>query len=333
MLTHTEECRGVRSARALRGVHAGKRHKRAVFVLCRVLHRLRLRAGKHGRRHGRVFERRRLLELLDSLFVFRGSGDRADTKRGDLDAAEFFPVGRKLGIQRICDFFCVTGQRAVAKAHLADFRKCGLQCGHEFTLELAVDLVSGIFTLYVAANILVEQNRIDKLIGIFAIAADCDVDIQSHVFIHDTERDRIRGAIFVAKDFLGVEEIDALILRGISAKGESAADDLQRFQNPLAEAAVEQRRLGRLVVYILARLGGEIHDLTLFYNHHELSVIDGDDGTVGDDVVGSLGVRAAFFIDTFLPFGDKNVRSHGLAVKILSPLISQHAADCAGGGG
>ena len=71
----------------------------------------------------------------------------------------------------------------------------------------------------------------------------------------------------------------------------------------------------------------------MLHDHHKLSIVDGNDRSVGDDVVGSLGVGAAFIVDALLPFGDKNVRSHGLTVKILSPLIGQHAADCAGGGG
>ncbi len=227
LLTHAVERRGIGSARALRRVHAGKRHKCAVLVLRRVLHRLRLRACEHSRRQGRIFQRSRLLELLDAVFVFRRSGNRADAERGDLDAAQFFPVGRELGVECIRNLFCMPGQRAVAKTHFADSSKCGLQRGQELALELTVELISSEIEFDIAAHVFIEQNRIDKLVGIFAVAANRDVDIETDIFVDNTEWDGGWRAVFVAEDLFRVKEVYALILCRVSAERETAADDLE----------------------------------------------------------------------------------------------------------
>ena len=121
----------------------------------------------------------------------------------------------------------MTGQRTIAKAHLADSSKCGLQRGHKFALELAIELISSVVEFDIAANVLIEQNRIDELIGILAIAANRNVDVETDILIDNTEGDWIRRAVLVAENFFRVKEINTLILCRVSAERKTAADDLE----------------------------------------------------------------------------------------------------------
>ena len=63
------------------------------------------------------------------------------------------------------------------------------------------------------------------------------------------------------------------------------ADILEGVENILAQLAVEQRRLGRGIIFEFARLRTELRDLALIDDDHALTVSDGDHRAVGNDVV------------------------------------------------
>ncbi|MPM56383.1 hypothetical protein SDC9_103185 [bioreactor metagenome] len=174
----------------------------------------------------------------------------------------------------------MTGQCAVANAHIADLGKSGLERGHKLALELGINFVTTINALDVAADVGKEQKRIDEFIGVFAKAANRNVDIQTDVAVYHAERDGIRRAVFVADYFLFVEEVNALILSRVAAKADTFGNQLQGGKKTFAEPAVKQGRLGGGIVEEFAGLVGEFNDFALLDDHHELPFVDGNDRTV-----------------------------------------------------
>ena len=71
----------------------------------------------------------------------------------------------------------------------------------------------------------------------------------------------------------------------IDKNTEALADILEGVENILAQLAVEQRRLGRGIIFEFARLRAELRDLALIDDDHALAVGDGDHRAVGNDVV------------------------------------------------
>jgi len=182
-------------------------------------------------------------------------------------------------------------------------------------------LVAGIFGGDVPTYVPVEEHRVRNFIGVFAEAADGNVHIQPNVGVHDAERHGVGGAVFVADDFLGVKIINALILAGVPPEGEAL---LQRFPGtlePLPEPAVEDCGFRRAVPDELARFRREFHNRALFHDHHALTVIHRDDGSVGDDVILRADVGTASGRSPFLPFLSQDIGRQGFTVKILAPLI------------
>ena len=221
----------------------------------------------------------------------------------------------------------MAGQRGVADAHVADAGKGGLEGGQQLGLELAVNLASLIAGLYIAADIGVEQQRVGDSVGILSEAANGDVDINARPLIHNAEGDRRGRAVLVADQFLGVKVVDPLVLGCLAAEGETLADGLEHLADAFAQIAGENAGFGRGVEGELARLGADLHHLALLYNEHTLAVCHRDDGAVGDNVVAALCV-AGTTGGALLSLHRKNVRRDGLAVKILFPLVGQHAARC-----
>jgi len=220
----------------------------------------------------------------------------------------------------------VPRQGRVLDAHVAELGEGGLQRREQLRLELAVDLIAGVALGDVAADVRVEQDRVRHGVAVLAEAADGHRHLETQIPVHHLERHRRGRAVLVADDLLGVDIIDALILRSLAAEGEALADvaeDLLQVGSQLA--AREEGRLGRHVVGVLARLGAEVDDLALLDDEHALARRDRDDGAVGDDVDVALCVgRPACRL--FHALDRQHVGGQGLAVEVLLPLIGQHAA-------
>ena len=118
------------------------------------------------------------------------------------------------------------------------------------------------------------------MIAVLAEAADGDVDIDPGALVDYAEGNGARGAVLIADELLGVEEVDPLILGGLSAEGESLGEILKGLDKARAEASGEYGGLGAGVVNELARLGADVDDLALVDDDHALTVGNGDNGAV-----------------------------------------------------
>ena len=218
----------------------------------------------------------------------------------------------------------MTGQRAVADAEAGDLRKGGLESRKQLALELAVDLRAGIGALHIAADIGVEQDGVRYPIAVLAEAANGNIDIEADVVIHYAERNRTRRAVFVADKLLGVEEIDALILRGLAAEGKTLADILENRRDRAGQIAVKKAGLGGHVICIFSGLRADVNDLALVNDDHALTVGNGNDGAVRDHVIRGLvrSLSGAFL----LPLDNDHVRRKRIAIEVFFPLIGKNAA-------
>lgn len=219
----------------------------------------------------------------------------------------------------------MAGQRRVADPHVADAGKGRLEGGQQLGFELAVDLAALITSLYIAADIGIEQQRVGDSVGILTKTANRDVDINARPLIHDAEGNRRGRAVLVADQFLGVEVVDPLILGGLAAKGETLADGLEHLADALAQVAGKNTGFRGHVVCILARLSAHVHHLALLHNEHTLAVRHRDDGTVGDDVIAAFCV-AGTARGTFLSLYRQHIGGDCLTVEVFLPLVGQHAA-------
>ena len=174
----------------------------------------------------------------------------------------------------------MTGDGTVADAHLRDLGKGGLQGGEQLGLKLAVDLIARVAIGHVAAHVGVEQQRVGDAVRILAVAAYGDVDVQTNVVVDHAEGHRRGGAVLVADDLLGVDEVDALVFARVAAKGKAAADIGEGFLDGIAQVAAEDARLAAGVEDELARLQRNLDDLAVLHHEHALAVVDGDDGAV-----------------------------------------------------
>ena len=318
----------VHAAALLRHAHAHKAGEGAGGVLGRVLHGLRLRADQLRGGHVGIAEHRIALQLFDHGFVFLGGLDGADAEGYDFNAAKIGPLFAEYFVERIGDFHGVGGQGAVTDAHIGDGGEGGLQGGEQLGFELAVDALAGIFTLYVAAHVLIEQHGVGDAVAVFAKALDGDIHIQADVPIDHAEGHGAGRAVFVAGDLLGVEEIDALILASLAAKGEALEGELEDLLELIrAERPVEDGGFGVLIEYKLAGLGGELHNLALIDDHGALAFVDGDDGTGGDDVVILIAAAAEASLGFLIGLGGQHALGHGVQIEILLPLAGQGSSN------
>ena len=324
---HLEQLRGVDSTALLDHIHAHETGECAALIFRGVLHGLRLRAHQLRRRHVRVAENGVLLQLLDHrLVLFRGF-DRVYAKGHDLHAAQIRPLFGEHVVERGGDLRGVPRQRAVADAHLGNLCERRLKCGQQFALELAVDLVAGVIALHVAADVGIEQHWVGHAIAVFAEAADGNVHVQADVIVHHPEGHRAGRSVFVAQDFLGIEEIDPLIPAGLAAEGKAVEGGFQNGFHLLAiERPVEDTGFAALFKDILARLGAKVHDFSLIHDHHALAVGHGDDTAVRDDIVVLTPTAAEAGLYLFLCLRRQHVIRQGVHVKILFPLAGQRAA-------
>lgn len=94
--------------------------------------------------------------------------------------------------------------------------KAGCRAGEQLGLKLAVDLVARVAIGHVAAYVGVEQQRVGDAVRILAVAAHGDVDVQANVVIDHAEGHGRGGAVLVADDLLGVDEVDTLVLARVA---------------------------------------------------------------------------------------------------------------------
>ena len=328
MVYHLEELRRVDPAALLSHVHPHEAGERAALILGRILHGLRLRADQMRRRHVRVAEDGVLLQLLNHRLVLFGGLDGIDAEGHDFHAAQVRPFFGKHVVERLGDLRGVPRQRRIADAHFGDLGERGLERRQQLALELAVDLLTGVVSLHVAADVGVKEHRVGHAVAVFAEAANGDIHIEADVVIHHAEGHRAGRTVFVAHQLLGVEVIDALIHRGLAAEGKALADVLEHCADGLGQIAAEQRRRAAGIVGVLTRLGAHIHDLALLHDHGTLAVGNGHDGAVGDNVVIAFDVGAASAL-AFPAAGSQQVSWHGFTIKVFLPLVGHNAASSA----
>ena len=326
LLAHLEEVLCVHAAGLPGHAHAHEGHGgTCAGVGGRRLHRLALSAHKVRRRAGGVHEGRVALQLLDHLLVFLVGLHTGNAEGDDLHAPQIPPLAGKLLIQRVRQLQRVAGQGGISDAHFADLCKRGLKRGQKLGFHLARNILGLIVLADVAADVGVEQQRVFQADAVLAEAANADVQIDARPLVHHPEGDGAGRAVFVARQLLGVEVVDALILGGLAAEGKALADVGEHVLDAIAQITGEDARLGGHVVSIFARLGAHIHHLALLHDEHALAVRHGDEGAVGDDVVVAVLVAGAA-CDLFPALHRQHVRGDGLAIKEFLPLVGQYAA-------
>ena len=134
-----------------------------------------------------------------------------------------------------------------------------------------------------------------------------------------------RGSKLIVQDFLEVNIVYSLVFGRFAAEGKPFADIGEHILNTLAQVAVEDGRLSGHIVYILAGLGTQIHDLALVHNQHTLTVRNGNHRAVGNDIFFALGIAAAPR-DPFVPFAHQNIGRERVTIEKFFPLVGQHAA-------
>ena len=326
---HAIEALRVHAAHGVRHAHAHEAHHGSVFVARGHAHRVGLRCRQVRRCHAGVAHNRGLLQLFDHRFVFGRRCNGIHAERRDLNAAQVGPFLRKHLVEGLRHIGGVRGHRGIAHAHGRNLRECGLQRREQLALQLRVDFVARVRLFDVAAHVLVEHERVDDLVRVFAVAANRNVDVQADVVIDDAEGYGRGGAVLVAHDFLRVEEVYALVFARVAAEREAGAHALKRRHEPIAEArlAEEQARFGRLVEHEFARLSAGFDNRALLNDDHELAFVDRDDRTVGDDVAFASRVRAAALVArALLALRHQRVGVKRVAVEILTPRIGEHAA-------
>ena len=119
-----------------------------------------------------------------------------------------------------------------------------------------------------------------------------------------------------------------MILASVAAKGETLSDSFEHIGKSLSEASDKNARLGRIIIYKFARFGADINNRALLYYHHALSVRDGDDRAVGNNIIVRLRVGASRGY-SFCTLTHYDLLIHRLTVEIVSPLVGKNAAKCA----
>ena len=187
-------------------------------------------------------------------------------------------------------------------------RERGLKGHDELAFEHGVDIGTVVTFGDVAADVGVEQKRVNDLVRIHAVAAEVDGKLETELFVDDHfERDGVLSAEFIIGDLFSVEIVNSLVLGGFAAERDTFADRFERFDKVLAELAVEERRFAGRIVKEFACFCAEFGDLALVDDDHALTFVDGDDRTVGDNVIGSFGIGAPF-TGAVNAFGNKSVR-------------------------
>ena len=265
------------------------------------------------------------LHFLDHGLVFLGGLQAGNAEGNDLQTPEVTPLAAEHFIQRFGDLVGVAGQGAVADAHGGDLGECGTQCCQKLGLQHGVQTVTGVVLGDIGAYILVEQHGVTDPVGIFTEAADGDIEIDGCPLIHHPEGHGAGGAVLVAHQFLGIEVVNSLILGGLTAEGEALTHGGKGLADAVTQIACEDGRLGGSIICIFAGLCTEFCDSALIHDHHTLTLIDHDDRTVGDDIVGATGIggTAACLLHAL---GCQHILRQRITNKEFLPLIGQYAA-------
>ena len=267
------------------------------------------------------------LHALDKRFVFFGSGNGIHAEGHNGNTAQVRPLRRQHFIQRIGNFNGVTRHSAVTDAHFGDACERRLQSAQHFGLQLAVNLVARVNIFHVAANVLVEQNGVNNLVGVLAVAANGNVQVKACILVNNAEGDGACRAVLVADNLFGVEEVDALVFARVAAEREALAQVLEGGKNALLQIAVQDAGLGAGLVNELARRGANVHNGAVFNDDSALAFVHGNDGTVGDNVGLAFSVRAAALVGgSLLSLCYQYVGFQGIAIEVLTPLIGKNAA-------
>ena len=322
--SHLIELRRIEAASLSGHVHPGKSHHGAGGrVPGGCAHGVRLCAHQCGRRHVGIPQDGGFLHVADHLFILFRSGHAADAKGSDGNSAQMEPFFAQHLIQRIRNLSRVAGQGAVTDSHFRNLREGRLQRSHQLAFQHAVQIVSGIGALHVAANICVKAERIHNTIGILPMAPDRNVHIQTDVRIHHAERHRIGRAVFISHDFLRIKIVHPLIPWRFPAKGEADTEQFKGFPDIFSQISIENGRLRRHIINIFSRFGTDLHHLPLIHDHHALAFINRNDGAIGNDVFRSFPVGAPSG-RPFLALHCQNLLRQAVAVKIFLPLISEY---------
>ena len=273
---------------------------------------------------GRVHERRAPLQVFQHLFVFLAGLDARDAQRDDFQTAQLAPLGRKLLIQCVGQLGGMAGQGRVADAHLADPGERRLKGSHQFGLQLAVQCVTGVGVFHIAADVGVEQDGVGDAVAVLAEAPYADVNVNAGALVHDPEGYRAGCAVLVADQLLGVDVVDALVGRRLTAKGEPLADLGENFVDVLCQTlSGKERGLGAGAVSVLAGFRAEVNDLALLDDEGALTLGNGDEGAVRDDVF-----RAAAVCGTagslLFAFNGEDVRRESVTREKFLPLVGHH---------
>ena len=228
----------------------------------------------------RVHKRGVALHLLEHLLVFLAGFHTGNAERHDLKAAQVAPLGGQDLVERVGKLHRVAGEGGVADTHVGNFRERGLKGCQQFGFQLAVETVAGEFLRDVAADVRVEENRVADAVAVFAEAAKGNVDVDARALVDDAEGNGRRRTVFVADELLGIEVVDALVLRGLTAEGEALTDILEGVDDARAELTGEDRGLGRGIIDEFTGLGAKLRNLALVDDDHALTVGNRHDRTV-----------------------------------------------------
>ena len=218
------------------------------------------------------------MELFDHLLVLFGRVDVRYPERDNLEPAQFAPFFVEYIIERVGNLHRVSRQRTVSYPHARQLSERRLQRRLQLRLQLRVNLRAVKSVGDIAANVCVEQNRIDDLVRISAEASDRDVDVEPDVGVDDAERNRRRRTVFVAGNLFDVEIVNALVFTGRAAVSETPSDLLKDERNFFGQprAVGEDRRFAPLIVSVLPGLGGKLGDFALVDDDGALPVVDDD---------------------------------------------------------
>ena len=173
---------------------------------------------------------------------------------------------------------------AVTDTLFRNFRKSRLQCGHKFTLQLTVNLFPFIILFYITTYICIKKNRIGNSIAVFPKTFNRNINIQSDIVVHYTERNRIRCSIFISYKFFGIHKINSLIFWCFAAKSKSFSNLLEYILYSFSKLTTKNRWFCRHIIGILSRFCTDIYNFSLFYDQHTLSVVHCDYRSVGYDI-------------------------------------------------
>ena len=189
---HLKELPCIHAAGLICQIHPCKSHHGTCIGVCRCrLHGFCLCIDQMRRRHGGIAERCISLQLLNHGFILIGCLHAAYTDRGNLNAISAAPFFRKHLIQRLRKLHGMCRQGTVTDTHSGKLAEGRLQGCQHFAFQLRFHAVSGICIRNIAADVLIEKNGVDDMIRIFAMTANCNINIQTDIRINHTERHRI----------------------------------------------------------------------------------------------------------------------------------------------